>query len=54
METYTSHLPDNYMLMLGKFRKNFDICSDPEHAFVKNTPKWLVDEWIQHIRKKVC
>ena len=44
-----STLPENYIMMLSNFKENFDIVNDPEHAFKDGTPKWLIQQWVEHI-----
>ena len=39
--------PEHYLMMLGKFKKGVDITAEPEKAFKKGTPQWMIDEWVE-------
>lgn len=42
-----SVVPEHYLMMIPRFKQNFDTTSDPENAFVKGTPQWIIDEWVE-------
>ena len=39
--------PEHYLMMIGKFKKGVDTTAEPEKAFKKGTPQWMIDEWVE-------
>ena len=39
--------PEHYIQMLSRFKDDFDTIADPVNAFISETPKWMIDEWVE-------